>query len=460
VFDWGVVGAAMAASISQYISAGILLVLLVKRRLMNLSHLWEPPALGEVAPYMGQALVLAFRIVVAFGECWRACGKGVGAADTWLDCTCLCVHDMFVTTNGMCSLQRSSLGFLHSQCCRAHPPSTYSGCGHSMVPPLAPHLRCACADTVALYLLPAAALPAGMVMYASAVCVRAGAASQAAFEIIRQVWVLSIQLFECLNVAMQSMCASYLGAGDRQQAQAVLWRAMELATGCGLLVGAVLCLAQGPIVALFTHDSTVALAAGAVMPMIAFLMPFDAGASIVDGGLIAASQTNMLSAIQVGGSIAQHFVLTWVVTQGAVSVFSVWAVLKMMTAFRLAGGYYINFHSPWSAYVKQPLTGGSGSSNSSSSASSNSSSGSGSSDSGTNPATSSSSSSNGSGSSSISSSNGSGSSMSVDGSTAAGHAAAAAATELDLVPAVVAGLQPHQELPGSSNSQQQRTGTA
>jgi Na+-driven multidrug efflux pump len=71
VFDWGVVGAAMAASISQYISAGILLVLLVKRRLMRLGHLWEPPALGEVAPYMGQALVLAFRIIVAFGEfCW------------------------------------------------------------------------------------------------------------------------------------------------------------------------------------------------------------------------------------------------------------------------------------------------------------------------------------------------------------------------------------------------------
>jgi hypothetical protein len=299
-----------------------------------------------------------------------------------------------------------------------------------------------------------------MVMYASAVCVRAGAASQAAFEIIRQVWVLSIQLFECLNVAMQSMCASYLGAGDRQQAQAVLWRAMELATGCGLLVGAFMCVAQGPIVALFTHDASVALAAGAVMPMIAFLMPFDAGASIVDGGLIAASQTNLLSAIQVGGSVAQHFVLTWVVTQGAVSVFSVWAVLKMMTAFRLVGGYYINFHSPWSAYVKHPST--SSTSTSSNSSSSSSSSGSGSSDSAVKPAAIGSASSNGSASSSVDNSNNSGhssSSSSSNSSTAAAHAPAAAVTAPDPLPAVVGGLQPQEELPASSISQQ-RLGTA
>lgn len=31
-------------------------------------------------------------------------------------------------------------------------------------------------------------------MFASAICVRAGAASQAAFEIIRQAWIISIQV--------------------------------------------------------------------------------------------------------------------------------------------------------------------------------------------------------------------------------------------------------------------------
>jgi Na+-driven multidrug efflux pump len=125
---------------------------------------------------------------------------------------------------------------------------------------------------------------------------------------------------------------------------------MQLSIGCGVAVGLVLWLAQGLVVGIFTQDAAVALAAGAVLPMVALLMPLDAAASIMDGGLIAASQTNLLSAIQVVGSLAQHAVLTWVVAQGWVSVLSVWGVLKMMSVFRAAGGWYVIFASPWSKY--------------------------------------------------------------------------------------------------------------
>ncbi|KAF5829359.1 hypothetical protein DUNSADRAFT_16193 [Dunaliella salina] len=51
----------------------------------------------------------------------------------------------------------------------------------------------------------------GMVMYASVLCVRAGSAYQASFEVVRQVWIVTIQFFECLNVATQTHCATYLG---------------------------------------------------------------------------------------------------------------------------------------------------------------------------------------------------------------------------------------------------------
>lgn len=143
--------------------------------------------------------------------------------------------------------------------------------------------------------------PTGIVMYASAMCVRLGAASQAAFEIIRQVWILSIQLFECLNVAMQSMAASLLGAGDRAGALLLLGRATLVSVGVGAAVGVGLLALQGPLIAVFTSDAAVTGMVLGIMPMIAALMPLDAGASIADGGFIAAGQTNMLSAIQVGG---------------------------------------------------------------------------------------------------------------------------------------------------------------
>lgn len=142
---------------------------------------------------------------------------------------------------------------------------------------------------------------AGIVMYASAMCVRIGAASQAAFEVIRQLWVLSIQLFECLNVATQSMAAGFLGVGDRLAARALLLRATVLSVAVGAGVGVMLLVLQQPLVWVFTADPAVAQMCLGIIPMIALLMPVDAGASIADGGFIAAGQTNMLSAIQVHG---------------------------------------------------------------------------------------------------------------------------------------------------------------
>ena len=197
-------------------------------------------------------------------------------------------------------------------------------------------------------------------MYASAMCVRIGAASQAAFEVIRQLWILSIQLFECLNVATQSMAASLLGAGDRAGARALLARATLLSVGVGAGVGGALLLLQRPLVAVFTSDATVTAMCLAIMPMISILMPVDAGASIADGGFIAAGQTNTLSAIQVSGSIAQFAALSWAAAGGAASALTVWAVLKLMSVFRFAGGAYMHFFSPRSAYLERGGGGGGG----------------------------------------------------------------------------------------------------
>ena len=64
----GVVGAALAAVIGQWVSASILVVLLVRRKLMNVSDMMPLPSYAEVAPYIFDGTVLAFRMVVTFGE--------------------------------------------------------------------------------------------------------------------------------------------------------------------------------------------------------------------------------------------------------------------------------------------------------------------------------------------------------------------------------------------------------
>jgi hypothetical protein len=51
------------------------------------------------------------------------------------------------------------------------------------------------------------------------------------------------------------------------------------------------------------------------------------------------------------GSLAQFAVLSWAAANGAASAFTVWAVLKLMSLFRFAGGAYVHFLSPISAYL-------------------------------------------------------------------------------------------------------------
>jgi hypothetical protein len=166
-----------------------------------------------------------------------------------------------------------------------------------------------------------------------------------------QVWIISITFFESLNVATQAMAAGFLGRHDRASAREVLQRALHLSCFIGLCLGLLLWVSRGPLVGLFTKDAAVALLGGAVMPVIALCMPIDAGASIMDGGLIAAGQTNALSVIQVAGSLVQYAVLALLVSRGYDSVAYVWGVLKVLSLARLGGGYWLHFVSRRSAYL-------------------------------------------------------------------------------------------------------------
>ncbi|KAL6763380.1 mate-domain-containing protein [Haematococcus lacustris] len=198
------------------------------------------------------------------------------------------------------------------------------------------------------------AINMGMVLYASMLCVRAGSVYQASFEVVRQVWIVAIQCFECLNVTAQTLCATYLGSGDRVTAEAMLQRLLFLGMLVGSVVGVVVFLAQHPVTRFFTSDAAVIAQVLTTLPLVALLFPLDAAASIMDGSLLAAKQTDYMSAVQIAGSALQYGCLVWLSSNNLISSMSIWAVLKVLTIVRVGGGVYRTWMSPASAYLPLP----------------------------------------------------------------------------------------------------------
>ncbi|KXZ50515.1 hypothetical protein GPECTOR_16g690 [Gonium pectorale] len=194
----------------------------------------------------------------------------------------------------------------------------------------------------------------GMILFASTLCVRCGAAFQASFEVTRQFWMLTMPFFECLNVATQSLCATYLGKEDRTTARAMLLRLLFLGAATGGVAGTVVWAAHEPFVALFTTDPQVVQHVVSSLPLICAFFAVDALGSIMDGSLLAAKQSNYMSAVQVAGSAVQYAALSYVASSGHVSTLGIWAAIKVMSMVRTVGGSYRNFMSARSAYRDPP----------------------------------------------------------------------------------------------------------
>ncbi|GLC71691.1 hypothetical protein PLESTF_001149900 [Pleodorina starrii] len=200
----------------------------------------------------------------------------------------------------------------------------------------------------------------GMVIYASALSIRLGSAYQASFEVIRQVWILSIQFFECLNVATQALCATALGKEDRLAASSLLNRLLFLGTGVGALVGVAVWAAREPLIGFFTSDPVVVENVLTALPLLCAFFPIDAAASIMDGSLLAAKQSNYMSAVQIAGSVVQYGVMLYLAATGNISTLSVWSALKILIVLRVAAGFVRNYLSPKSGYstaLREPPAG-------------------------------------------------------------------------------------------------------
>ena len=68
VFGWGVAGAALATSVSQYVGMAAMLYLLNKKRVLNFADLRHVPSVSEIAPLL--------RVSRPPGRCLlRSCGQ-------------------------------------------------------------------------------------------------------------------------------------------------------------------------------------------------------------------------------------------------------------------------------------------------------------------------------------------------------------------------------------------------
>ncbi|GFH08592.1 multidrug and toxic compound extrusion protein, partial [Haematococcus lacustris] len=57
----------------------------------------------------------------------------------------------------------------------------------------------------------------------------------------------------------------------------------------------------------------------------------------MDGSLLAAKQTDYMSAVQIAGSALQYGCLVWLSSNNLISSMSIWAVLKVLTIVRVGG---------------------------------------------------------------------------------------------------------------------------
>ena len=195
----------------------------------------------------------------------------------------------------------------------------------------------------------------GVIILGTSMVSSLGAAALAAHEVLRQLYIVSIQVFSSLDVAAQSLVASHLGHGDRAAARAVLVRVLQRGTAAGACVGVALAAGACALPGLFTADAAVAASAAAVIPIVAAFMPFDAAAAVLDGGLLGASETAWVSRTTVLVSAVCLAALLGARRAGG-GLAAVWLSLKVLTIGRtVAAG--IRYAMPGSPLGAGPLKG-------------------------------------------------------------------------------------------------------
>uniref|UniRef100_A0A1D1ZX61 Protein DETOXIFICATION n=1 Tax=Auxenochlorella protothecoides TaxID=3075 RepID=A0A1D1ZX61_AUXPR len=195
-------------------------------------------------------------------------------------------------------------------------------------------------------------LAMGTFVYATRAIAGFGAAAVAGHEILRTLWVTATQAFSSLDIATQTLVASYLGKGDRKTASDIVARVLRLAAGIGALLAVALLAGRQALPTVFTSDPAVQGLVTMVLPLVALGMPLDAVTAVCDGTLLGAQEISWLSKTMVVTSAGVALGLIAAQKYGW-GILGVWAVLKGLTLGRLAGAAW-RLASPASPLQSRP----------------------------------------------------------------------------------------------------------
>ena len=175
----------------------------------------------------------------------------------------------------------------------------------------------------------------GVIMSSTSVLARIDSITQAAHEIIRQMWIFLFQFVECINISNQSIVATALGEQDYGYALQVVKRHLVYAIAIVSVMAVALMTQQSLLVGCFTSDATVMAMAATTIPLVAAAFPLDATSSILDGTLTAAGQATW-TAKNTTVSSGMTLALLWGAERMmTLSLLWVWVFLKLMTVLRL-----------------------------------------------------------------------------------------------------------------------------
>jgi Na+-driven multidrug efflux pump len=195
-----------------------------------------------------------------------------------------------------------------------------------------------------------------VIMCSSAILARVDAASQAANEILRQVWIVLFQFVECLNISNQSITAGALGAHDVPYAMAVVKRHLLYAVALFSSAGAVVLACQHQIVSIFTADAMVVATAATTLPLLVACFPLDAVCSMFDGTLTAAGQATWTARTTTYAAIFVVAVMLCAPKLMQMSLFRTWCCAKLMTLLRmpmLVHRVYMSEYSPFADVMRR-----------------------------------------------------------------------------------------------------------
>ncbi|KAL3144383.1 hypothetical protein ABBQ32_004137 [Trebouxia sp. C0010 RCD-2024] len=165
-----------------------------------------------------------------------------------------------------------------------------------------------------------------------------GTVTMAAHEIIRQMWVFSLQGFAAINVTAQSLLATHLGNDDCKSAREVMQRLIQIALVAGSFIALTLALPRDQLPLLFSSDVQVVEKVRRVMPLVVLMLPLDAVERTLEGGLLGCQQTDFIARNTLVSAAAcmSSLLLVYKLQLGFSAV---WIATKVLILVRFWGGF-------------------------------------------------------------------------------------------------------------------------